>query len=167
MKIELIVISVVLVMLVFLPFYLLPLIQLRGNKKFSRLFNQETDKHKLHIDIKESWNVNIAGIDITAQKLIVVQALEEPRIHYFDLKEVKNTELLLSTIPLIKNGKTENILQEVNLVFSFYTKEAKEALCLYNYDLNIYQDLEVKHAEKLQQHIQRVVMAHPVMKKTA
>lgn len=167
MKIELIVISVTLVLLVFLPFYLLPLIQLKGNKKFSRLFKQEIEKYKLNIDIKESWNLNTAAIDVTAQKLLVVQALEQPRVHYFDLKEVKNSQLHVTTIPMVKNGKTENILQQVFIEFSFYTKEAKETLCLYDYDLNFYQDLEVKNAEKLQQHIQSIVIAHPVIKKTA
>lgn len=33
MKLDLIIISLVMVVLVFLPFYLLPLMQLRGNKK--------------------------------------------------------------------------------------------------------------------------------------
>lgn len=167
MKIDLIIISIVMVMLVFLPFYLLPLLQLRGNKKTSQIFKKEAAKNNLNIDIKESWNLNITGIDSAAQKLMVVQIHEEPKVLFFDLKEIKHTELRVSTIPVVKNGKTENILQRVEIEFSFYTKAEKEVLGLYDYDLNTYQDFEVKNAEKLHKHIQRLVMAHPVIKRSA
>lgn len=167
MKIDLIIISVVMVLLVFLPFYLLPLMQLRGNKKMSNMFKNESNRHNLKLDIKESWNLNMVGIDSAAQKLLVVQSYEEVKIHLFDLKTVKQTELLVSNIPVVKNGKTENILQRVDIVFSFYTKEEKEILSLYDYDLNTYQDFEVKNAEKLQIHLQRSVISHPVIKRTA
>lgn len=109
----------------------------------------------------------MVGIDSAAQKLLVVQSYEEVKIHLFDLKTVKQTELLVSNIPVVKNGKTENILQRVDIVFSFYTKEEKEILSLYDYDLNTYQDFEVKNAEKLQIHLQRLVISHPVIKRTA
>ena len=167
MKIDLIIISVVMVLLVFLPFYLLPLMQLRGNKKMSNMFKNESNRHNLKLDIKECWNLNMVGIDSAAQKLLVVQSYEEVKIHLFDLKTVKQTELLVSNIPVVKNGKTENILQRVDIVFSFYTKEEKEILSLYDYDLNTYQDFEVKNAEKLQIHLQRLVISHPVIKRTA
>lgn len=155
------------VMLVFLPFYLLPLMQLRGNKKNSQIFKKEAAKLNLNIDIKEAWNLNITGIDSAAQKLLVVQTHEEVKVHHFDLKEVKHSELLISTLPVVKSGKTENILQRIDIEFSFYTKEEKEVLCLYDYDLNTYQDFEVKNAGNLHKHIQRLVMAHPVIKRTA
>lgn len=167
MKIELIIISVVMVLLVFLPFYLLPLLQMRGNKKISQLFKKEAARHNLKFDIKDSWNLNITGIDSAAQKLLIVQNYEEVRIHHFDLKEVKHTELLVSNVPVVKNGKTENILERVDIEFSFYTKEEKEILNLYDYDLNTYQDFEVKNAEKLHKQLQQMVMAHPVIKRTA
>src|SRR5690606_28456928 len=167
MKTDLIIISVVMVLLVFLPFYLLPILQLRGNKKISQLFKKEAAKLNLNLDIKVSWNLNTIGIDSAAQKLLVVQNHEEVKIHHFNLKEVKQTELLVLNIPVVKNGKTENILQRVDIEFSFYTMEEKEPLCLYDYDLNTYQDYEVKNAEKLHKHLQRLVMAHPVIKRTA
>lgn len=167
MKIDLIIISVVMVLLVFLPFYLLPILQHKGNKKISQIVKNEIAKLKLNLDIKESWNLNIIGIDSSAQKLLVVQSHEEVKVQHFDLREVKHTELLVSTIPVVKNGKTENILQRVEIEFSFYTKEEKEILSLYDYDLNTYQDFEVKNAEKLNKNLQRLVIAHPVIKRTA
>lgn len=167
MKTELIIISVVLVLLVFLPFYLLPILQLRGNKKISQLFKKEAAKLNLNLDIKESWNLNLIGIDSAAQKLLVVQNHEEVLIRHFDLKEVKQTVLHVLNIPVVKNGKTENILQRVDIEFSFYTKDEKETLSLYDYDLNTYQNYEVKNAENIHKHLQRLVMAHPVIKRTA
>lgn len=167
MKTELIIISVVMVLLVFLPFYLLPWLQLKGGKKAVQIFKKEAARYNLNLDIKESWNLNLTGLDTAAQKLLVVQIHEDLKVLYFDLKEVKHTELHISTIPVIKSGRTENILQRVDLEFSFYTREDKELLCLYDYDINTYQDYEVKNAEKLHKHLQKVVMAHPVIKKTA
>lgn len=167
MKTILIIISIVMVLLVFLPFYLLPILQLRGNKRNSQIFKKQTSKFNLNIDVKSSWNLNITGIDSAAQKLLVIQTHEEVQVRYFDLKEVKHTELLISTIPVIKNERTENILQRVEFEFSFYTKEDKEILCLYDYDLNTYQDFEVKNAGILHKHVQQLVMAHPVIKRTA
>ena len=155
------------VLLVFLPFYLLPLMQLRGNKKMSNMFKNESNRHNLKLDIKESWNLNLIGIDTVAQKLLVLQNYEEVKITHFNLKEVKSSELLVSSIPVIKNGKTENMLQRVDIEFSFYTKEEKEVLSLYDYDLNTYQDFEVKNAEKLHKNIQQLILSHPVIKRTA
>lgn len=167
MKTELIIISVAMVLLVFLPFYLLPILQLRGNKKSSQLFKKEVAKYKLNLDIKESWNLNTIGIDSAAQKLLVFQAQEEVKMHYYDLKEVKHSELMVFTIPVVKNGKAENVLQRIDIEFTFYTKNEKEVLSLYDYDLNTYQDFEVKNAEKLHKNIQQLILSHPVIKRTA
>lgn len=167
MKLDLIIISVVMVLLVFFPFYLLPLMQLRGNKKISQLFRKEAEKLDLNPDIKESWNLNMIGLDSQTQKLLVIQNHEEVKIHHYDLKEVKHIELLISQIPVVKNGKTENILKCIDFEFTYYTSEEKEILNMYDYDLNTYQDLEVKNAEKLFKHLKGLVMAHPVIKRTA
>ncbi len=167
MKPELIIISVVMTLIVFLPFYLLPLLQLTGYKKSIRLFKTQAELFRLNTDIMNSWNLNITGIDSAAQKLLVLQLHEEIKVRYFDLKNVKHTDMHVSTLPVIKSGKTENILQKVDIEFTFYTGEDKETLCLYDYDFNTYQDFEVKNAEKLQKDIQRLVMAHPIIKRTA
>lgn len=167
METSLVIISIVMVILVFLPFYLLPLLQLRGNTKNSQIFKKEAAKLNLNLDIKSSWNLNITGIDSAAQKLLVVQTYEEVKVNYFDIKEVKHTEVVITTVPVLKNDKTENILQRVDIEFSFYTRGEKELLCLYDYDLNTYQDFEVKNASNLHKHLQQLVMAHPVIKRTA
>lgn len=155
------------VLLVFLPFYLLPILQHRGNKKNSQVFKNESAKLKLSLDVKESWNLNLIGIDSAAQKLLVVQTHEEIKVYHYDLKEVKHTDLVISTNPVVKNGKTENILGRIDIEFSFYTREQKEHLTLYDYDLNTYQDYEVKNAEKLHKKLQQLILAHPVIKRTA
>lgn len=107
------------------------------------------------------------GIDSVAQKLLVVQNHEEIKIHHFDLKTVKQTELILINNSIVKNGKTEEILQGVEIAFSFYTKDEKEILNLYDYDLNTYQDFEVKNAGKLHKHLQELILAQTVIKRTA
>lgn len=155
------------VLFVFLPFYLLPILQLQGNKKSKRLFKAQAERFKLNIDITEAWNLNITGIDSVAQKLLVLQVHEELKVRYFDLREVKHTELKVLTIPVVKSGKTENILQRVEIEFSFYNGKEMEILCLYDYEINTCQDFEVKNAENLHKHLLRLVMAHPVIKRTA
>lgn len=126
MKIDLIIISAVMVLLVFLPFYLLPVLQMRGSKKISQLFKKEAAKLNLNVDIKESWNLNLIGIDSAAQKLLVFQNHDEVNIQHFDLKEVKQTELLVLYIPVEKMVELKTSFKGLILNFHFIPKKKRK-----------------------------------------
>lgn len=167
MKIDLIIISVILVLLVFLPFYLFPLIQNSGNKKIQKIFRKETEKYGLNIVLKERWNVNLIGIDTAQRKLILVQHLDDRFLtEFIDLRGVNQSKVVVTTIPVKKDGKTENVLQRVDLEFSLLYHDEKKLVNLYDYDLCYNQELEIMHAEKWNAHIQKYISSIP-LKKTA
>lgn len=167
MKIDLIIISVVLVLLVFLPFYLFPLLQNSGNKKIQKMFRKESENYGITPDLKERWNANLIGIDTVQRKLLFIQNSDEKFLTEFvDLREVNQTKVVVTTLPMKKDGKTENVLQRVDLEFSLLHKDEKKLVNLYDYDLCYTQDLEIKHAEKWNDHIQKYISSIP-LKQTA
>ncbi len=168
MKIDLIIISVILVILVFLPFYLFPLIQNSRNKKIQEIFRKKTEKYGLNIDLKEQWNTNLIGIDTVQKKLLFVQNLDDTFLTEFvDLREVKQSKVILTTVPVKKHGKIENILQCVSLEFSLLYHDKKKMVKLYDYDLCYSEDLEIMHAEKWNKYIQKHISNIPYLKDTA
>ncbi len=168
MKIDFIVISVLLVTLVILPFVLLPLIQNGGSKKLQKKFREEASRLNLNIDIKESWNQNIFGIDSVQRKMIFVNSSEEiVQIHTIDLNRVKQSSVAVTTTPANKGGKKEEHLQRIDLEFLLSSPEEKKILSLYHYDINFTQDLELKNAEKCNSQIQNILITQPYFKRTA
>lgn len=168
MKTELIIISLALVMLVFLPFFLFPYIQMRDNNKLQKKFKKEAERLKLNIDLKESWNLKVIGIDSLQKKLLLVQRIDNRfMVEFIDLNIVKQSNVVVSHFEMTVDGKKENILEKVNLEFSFIYGEEKKIVNLYDYDLNYTQDLEIKHAENWNNNIKKFISAQPYLKKTA
>lgn len=167
MKIDLVIISAILVMLVFLPFVLIPLIQSRGNKSLQKKFKEEVSKLNLTTDIIETWNQNMLGIDSAQKKLLFVQKLEEEFImEFIDLSLVKQADINFLNSRPIGHHKNEE-LKKVILDLSLYNAEDKKSIVLYDNDLNYNQDLEVMNAEKVKGHIQKLILSRPVLKRTA
>lgn len=167
MNIELIIISVLLVSLVFLPFILIPLVQNRGSKNLKNKFRDEALRLGLNTDLKENWNCNFIGIDSAQKKLLFVQKIDEAYISEFvDLSNVSQSRVVVTEIHKRSGKKEETELQRVDLEFTFYGQE-KKLVNLYDSDTNFTQDLEVKHAEKWNGHISSFINSRPLLKKTA
>lgn len=168
MKIDLIVISVILVTLVFLPFILFPYLQNSGNKKLNRKFREEAAKLNLNIDLKEKWNLNYIGIDSVQKKLLLVQRTDEQfQVEIVDLTKVKDSKVNITHFQGENHGKIETKLQRVDLEFTFHYTSEKQLVNLYDYDLNDNQDLEVKHAEIWNSNIKNHISSQRILKKTA
>lgn len=167
MKIDFIVISLTLVMLVFLPFVLLPLIQNSDKKKIKKRFEEEASRHGLNLDLKESWSMNFIGIDSAQNKLLWIQKLETEFVcQLIDLSKVKSTKLFVSEIDKKINGKSEKVLEKIDLQFQFYNEEMK-TVNFFDYDLFFNQDLEVVHAEKWNGLVQKQLIQPKYFKKSA
>lgn len=168
MNIELIVISVILVALVFLPFILIPLVQNRGNNNLKKKFKDEADRLGLNIDIKELWNCNFIGIDSAQKKLLFVQKIDEAYVlENIDLSTVSQSRVIVAEIEKKVDKKEITELQRVDLEFTISATQQKKLINLYDSDINFIQDLEVKHAENWNNQISQFINSRPVLKKTA
>ena len=168
MKIDIMIVSVILVLLVVLPFFLLPLIQMRGNKKLQKKFLEEALKQNLNIDLKEIWNLNMIGVDTVQKKLLFVQQQKDGFVsECIDLSRMQSSQVIITTSQIKRNRKPEEVLQRTDIEFSPNYGEEKKLLNLFNQDLNFVQDLEVKHAEKWNSLVQKYFSSRPFLKRTA
>lgn len=168
MKIDLIVISAILVILVILPFVLIPYLQNGGNKKLQKKFREQATWFNLNPDITQQWNLNLAGIDSVQKKFLLVQSLDHGFVvEFVDLQKIKSSRVVITYLPMLVNGKKEEVLQRIDLEFSHQFIEEKQIVNVYDYDLNYTQDLEVKNANNLQETIQKFLINQPVLKRTA
>ncbi|HSI70489.1 MAG TPA: hypothetical protein VK941_09670 [Gillisia sp.] len=168
MKIDLIIISGLLVIISFLPFILIPLLRSREVEKFKNKFKEEALALGLNISYQLSWNTNMAGIDILKRQFLLIQNFNnEFTIQHVNLNSVQLIKLVTENRITVLNKKSIESLSRVNL--EFYENNLIEPITvnLFNYDLNYTQDLEVKNAQKLVSELQKYVIAKPVLKHTA
>lgn len=149
MKIDFMLVTAILVVLIFLPFVLLPLLRNGDRKKLAKKFLEEEINYSLNTQLKENWSQNYIGLDTTEKKLLFVQKSEEDFIvELIDLKLVAACVPIIEELDFQKEGKSQNILRRVNLEFSFKNSEIKKSINLYDYDVHFNQNLEVSHARK-------------------
>lgn len=168
MKLDFMLVTAILVVLIFLPFVLLPLLRNSDRKKLTNKFREEEKNHEINSQLKETWSQNYIGLDLTEKKLLFVQKSEEDFIVVFiDLKMVAACVPIIGELDVQKEGKTEHLLRRVNLEFSFKNSGLKKSINLFDYDLHFNQDLEVSHARKWANLISQQLSNHSVLKRTA
>lgn len=168
MNIELMLVSAILVVLIFIPFVLLPLLRNSDRKKLEKKFREEEKNYNINTQLKENWNQNYIGLDLTEKKLLFIQKSEEEFVvELIDLKLVNSCTSNIEELTIQKEGKTESLLRRVNLEFSFRNSGLKKSINLFDYDLHFTQDLEVKHAEKWAELINQQLSSQSVLKRTA
>lgn len=167
MKIDFIIISLILVLLVFLPFFLLPLIKNSDRKRLEKKSKEESSRYGLNLDLVETWSMNFIAIDSVQKKMLWIQKLENEYItECIDLSTVKATKLVISETDKKISGKTEKVLQRIDLEFRFFNEEVKN-INFFDYDLFVNQDLEVLHAEKWNGLIQKQLSPQKYFKRSA
>lgn len=168
MNLDLILVSAIMVVLIFLPFVLLPLLRNGDKQKITKKFREEEKKLNLNIQLKENWSQNFIGMDLTEKKLLFVQKSEENFIvEVIDLKLIKSCSPLIEELEVQKDGKSQSLLRRVSLDFSFKNSVLKKSITLFDYDLHFSQDLEVKHAMKWADLINQQLTIPSVLKRTA
>lgn len=168
MKIDMNIISVMLIIISIFPYFLLPYLQYRLDKRLKVKFQQEIKNHRLNLDMEDSWNLNIIGADFKQNRLLFVQRTDETFcVEIMDLSKVRDCTIRPEFFKYISRNKEENILQRVNLEFSLKYEDKKIVWNLYDCDVNYSQDLEMKHAEKWCSIIREQLTAKPILKHTA
>ncbi|MFO8148101.1 MAG: hypothetical protein R6U03_11990 [Gillisia sp.] len=168
MKLDFILVTAILVVLIFLPFVLLPLLRNGDRKKLTKKFREEEKNHNLNTQVKENWSQNYIGLDLSEKKLLFVQKSEENFI-----VEIINLKLVAACMPIIeepevqKEGKTGRLLRRVILEFSFKNSRFKKSITLFDYDIHFSQDLEKNHAGKWADLINQQLSMQSALKRTA
>lgn len=168
MKPDLITISLIMTTCVFLPFFLLPIINYIEKSRLLKKFNGEAAKYQLTIKQQENWNQSILGIDPIQNKLLYVQKRNNNfSIEVIDLLQVKDSKLLPVSIPSPKYKKSGGLLLRIDLQFTFLTDQSPKILNLYDSRLNLFKDMEFSHAENWNNLIHNFLPTNTFLKRTA
>ena len=168
MKLDFMLVTAILVVLIFLPFVLLPLLKNGDRKKLTKKFREEEKNHNLNMQLKENWSQNYIGMDLTEKKLLFVQKAEEDFVvEIIDLKLFNACVTIIEVLEVQKEGKTERLLRRVILEFSLKNAGLKKSINLFDYDLHFNQDLEKSHAMKWADLISQQLSKQSVLKQTA
>ena len=167
MKLDILLVDLALIALVFIPYFAFIIISRRENKKLKEIFFEEAFKHQLKPEDLDRWNNNLIGLDRSRSIILFVQ---KRKLGIFkeiiDLKEVSSCEIL-QEISTVKTGKrTENILQRINLQFSFRNNSFRE-VTLFNYNETYVQEFEMIHAEKWKTRINALLSFQPTINSAA
>lgn len=168
MKIDFIFISIILVIISFLPFILFPLLKLKKEKTLKNKFKEEAISLGLNMSFELAWNTNLAGIDILKREFLFVQHLNDQfLIQRVNLKKVHNIKLVVENKQVENQEKKNETLSRVTL--EFYENNLAEPLSvtLFDSDQNFTQDFELKNSKALMVELEKYVSALPVLKRTA
>lgn len=168
MKLDFMLVTTILVVLIFLPFVLLPLLRNNDRKKLIKKFLEEERNYNLNTQLKENWSQNYIGLDPTEKKLLFVQKNETGFVtEVIDLKLVAACTPIIEELDAQKDGKTQKTLRRVILEFSFKNSGIKKSINLFDYDIHFNQDLEAGHANKWANQINLQLSNQSVLKQTA
>lgn len=149
MKLDIILVDLVVVAMVVVPYLLFIKLGWDETQKLKQKFLEEVKKAGLDPVEIDSWNQNMIGLDMTKQKLILVQRQKgDFRVDLMDLKRVRTCGIKIKNAEIVMHKKPETILQRIDLEFSVVDHEEAMLLNLFDHDTTYTQDYELKHAEK-------------------
>lgn len=167
MNIEMLAVNIAVVSLVFVPYLIFLMFGQRESKKITSKFNEEARKHGLTITEKETWNLNVLGLDSANQKLLFVQRRDQELfVELIDLSAVKLCRLSNVSSDIIVHGKKDSLLQKLYLEFVQFSG-LENQVCLFDYEQNFTEDFEMKRAEKWNRLINNCLSLKPVFRKAA
>lgn len=168
MKIDLIIVSGLLVIISFMPFILLPLLKSKENRKLKNKFKEEALKLGFNISFELGWNTNLAGIDILKKQFLLVQNINNKFIiQQVNLNKVQHIKMVTENKELLNHKKRAESLSRVSLEFYENVMAAPHTVNLFDYDLTYSQDFEIKNVQILVSELHKYVAAQPVLKHTA
>jgi len=167
MKIDFIIVSGVLVILCFLPFFLCHLFVNSKKRNLGRKFKEEAQKLSCNITFELNRNTNIAGIDIFKKQFFIQQPENDFIIHHIDLNKINQIKLSMHYAKYSLHNKLVQTLSQLDLEFYDNNTSEIRIVNLYNYDLNYTEDFEIKNAENLVSELQKYLNVKPILKRTA
>lgn len=168
MKIDILIVDLVLLALVLLPYVIFTLYGTRSSAKFKKAFDQIASQNAMTKTEIESWNFNILGLDKDLKKLLLVRLRNgEIKSEILELKSLKSCSIITETQNRKLNGKSEEQLKRVSLEFTYSNAKDNKILRLYDHELNIYQDYELKRAQQWHRRINDLIVSRPLIERAA
>ncbi len=150
MELELVIISLVLVVSVFVPFFILDFSGKSGIAQMKKLFNLELAKNNLKLTEQENWGNTFIGLDREQKKMLFMKFSElDPSIQLIDLSKIQACEIDCKIASVKTKVKKERILQKLDLKISpIDTRNPEVILNFYDWEGIYGEDFEMARAEK-------------------
>lgn len=148
MNTEINIIAAIILIIIFLPIYLL---NKTGNtylKKLSKKIDAIALNNNLKLNQKEGWGNTCIGIDTAQQKLVYKRGLESDDYSFIDLREIYSCEFLKEVTPKRVDKTLINQLATLDLKLTLKKNKAQILLNFYDIDNGYVEDFELKRIEK-------------------
>ncbi|MGB5556067.1 MAG: hypothetical protein WBM83_15535 [Flavobacteriaceae bacterium] len=151
MQTTFIILSLALVAMVFVPFFLMSSIGKKETKKLKSIGKTSVSSHNLKISQQEIWADHYLGIDTDQKKLLYLQVNESDKKELLiDLKTVKDCNKIEKIQAIKTKDKIENRLERLDLEVIF-KNGTKTLLNFYDSEKMYSEDYEVNRLEKWKQ----------------
>lgn len=164
-----ILISILLILAIFIPFFVLNNSGKGGLKMISKKVKEIAKEDRLKFDLKESWGNSIIAIDKTQKVLVFSKIVNDGVIvEKIALDQVAKSTIHKKLVPERSNMGNSNVLQKLDLEITF-SNHQKETLMLNFYDMDnsFAEDYEMQRAEKWNTVINEAAKAASTEKKVA
>lgn len=141
------IITIIILIIIFLPIYLL---NKTGNtylKKLVKKLDAIALNNNLKLDQKEGWGNTCIGIDTAQQKLVYKRGLETDDHSFIDLREIESCEYLKEAIQKRVDKTIVNHLATLDLKLTLKKSKAQILLNFYDIDNGYTEDFEMKRIE--------------------
>jgi len=140
-------IAAFILIIIFLPIYLL---NKTGNtylKKLTKKLDAIAFNNKIKLNQKEGWGNTCIGIDTTQQKLLYKRGLETDDYSFIDLRDIDSCEYLKEATQKRVDKAIVNRLATLDLKFTLKKNKAQILLNFYDIDNGYSEDFEMKRIE--------------------
>lgn len=164
-----ILISILLILAIFVPFFILNSSGKGGLKAISKKIKEIAKEGHLKFDLKERWADSIIAIDRTKKILVFAKMVnDEAVVEKIDLEQVSKSAIQRKLLPEKSNTGNSNVLQRLDLEITFLGNEKKAKLLnFYDIDSSFTEDYEMQRAEKWNTVINEAVKSVSKEKKVA
>jgi hypothetical protein len=142
------IIASIILIIIFLPIFLLNKTGSTHLKKLKKIFDTIVKDNNLKLDQSECWANTCIGIDISQQKLLYKNGLESDNYQIINLKDINACELIKSTSQKRGDKKVVNELKALDLKLSMKSNKASIILNFYDANNSYAEDFELKRIEK-------------------
>ena len=146
-----VIISLILVAIVFVPFFYMNYLGKKETKKLKAICKANISRNELKISQQEIWADHYIGIDSDQKKLLYLQGLKsDNKETLIDLKYVTGCNKIEKSKTIKIKDKKESRLERLVLVIVF-KNGTNTLLNFYDSDKNYSEDLEANRLEKWKQ----------------
>lgn len=148
--------------IVFIPFYLFGLAGKTEAKKNKTLFAWVISKHNLHISTNERWGNKFLGLDSVQGKLVYLEIMSSGTVEkqLLELERIATCRIVEQRKFIKVNSGKESLLEKLDMELSLKDGEVV-SLNFYDLERSFAEDYEMKRAEKWKAIVEQAVADSP------